>query len=62
MTSFTTSAPTGYLLIAVAVALLVLPFAFVTRDAPLARTDRPQWSAGTGWWIDPRQHPDFSWA
>src|SRR4051812_33647299 len=62
VTSFTTSASTGYLLIAVAVALLVLPFAFVTRDAPLARADRPQWSAGTGWWIDPRQHPDFGWA
>jgi MFS family permease len=62
VTSFTTSAPTGYLLIAVAVALLVLPFAFVTRDAPLARADRPQWSGGKGWWIDPRQHPDFGWA
>jgi MFS family permease len=62
VTSFTTSASTGYLLIAVAVALLVLPFAFVTRDAPLARADRPQWSVGNGWWIDPRQHPDFGWA
>jgi MFS family permease len=62
VTSFTTDAGTGYLLIAVVIALLVLPFAFVTRDVPLARADRPQRTSLRDWWIDPREHPDFGWA
>ena len=59
VTSVTTSASTGYLVVGVAVALLVLPFALVTRDARLDR--RPAWSR-SGWWLDPRRHPDFGWA
>jgi MFS family permease len=62
VTSFTTDPGTGYLLIAVVIALLVLPFAFVTRDAPLSRVDRPQRTSLRDWWIDPRRHPDFGWA
>jgi MFS family permease len=62
VTSFTTTAGAGYLLIAAVIAVLVLPFAFVTRDERLSRSDRPQWSLARGWWIDPRQHPDFGWA
>jgi len=62
VTSFTTDAGTGYLLVAVVIAVLVLPFAFVTRDVPLTRADRPQRTSLRDWWIDPRQYPDFGWA
>lgn len=62
VTSFTTDPGTGYLLIAVVIALLVLPFAVVTRDVPLSRADRPQRTSLRDWWIDPRQYPDFGWA
>ncbi len=65
VTSFTTTPAAGYLLIAAVIAVLVLPFAAVTRDAALSRSDRPQWSwAGfaRGFWISPRRHPDFGWA
>jgi MFS family permease len=62
VTSFTTTAGAGYLLIAAVIALLVLPFAFVTTDRRLSRSDRPQWSLARGWWIDPRRYPDFGWA
>ena len=40
----------------------MLPFAAVTRDSRLSRSDRPQWSLMRGWWIDPRRYPDFGWA
>lgn len=62
VTSFTTDAGTGYLLIAVVIALLVVPFALVTKDVPLARADRPQRTSLRDWWIDPREYPDFGWA
>lgn len=61
VTSLTTSTATGYLVVAAAIVLLVLPFATVTRDARLSRRDRPQWS-WRGWWVSPRRHPDFGWA
>jgi MFS family permease len=62
VTSFTTAAAAGYLLIAVVIVALVVPFALVTRDAPLARADRPQRTSLRSWWIDPRAYPDFGWA
>ena len=62
VTSFTTTPRSGYVLIAVVIALLVLPFALVTRDVPLSTRDRPPRTSLRGWWIDPRQHPDFGWA
>lgn len=62
VTSFTTSAGTGYLIIAVAIALLVLPFALVTRDEPLSRANRPQRTRLRAYWISPRLYPDFGWA
>jgi MFS family permease len=62
VTSFTTDPGAGYLLIAGVIALLVLPFAFVTRDVPLARAERPRRTSWRDWWIDPRTHPDFGWA
>jgi MFS family permease len=62
VTSFTTTVRAGYLLIAVAVMVLVLPFAAVTRDPVLDPADRPTLSLARGWWIDPRRFPDFGWA
>jgi MFS family permease len=65
VTSFTTTPAAGYLLIAAAVVLLVLPFPAVTRDRPLSPSDRPRWSwpgFARGFWVSPRRHPDFGWA
>ena len=41
----------------------MLPFAF-GHPGPGARPgrDRPTVALPTGWWIDPRRHPDFGWA
>ncbi len=62
VTSFTTTVAAGYALVAVAVAVLVLPFAAVTRDPVLDPAHRPALSLARGWWIDPRRFPDFGWA
>jgi MFS family permease len=62
VTSFTTTVVAGYLLIAVVIVVLVLPFAAVTRDPVLDPGDRPTLSLARGWWIDPRRFPDFGWA
>jgi MFS family permease len=65
VTSFTSTPAAGYLLVAVVLAVLVLPFAAVTRDGRLSRADRPPWSwsgFARGFRISPRQHPDFGWA
>jgi MFS family permease len=62
VTSFTTTVVAGYLLIAVVIVVLVLPFAAVTRDPVLDPADRPTLSLAKGWWIDPRRFPDFGWA
>ncbi|MFL6127716.1 MAG: MFS transporter [Mycobacteriales bacterium] len=65
VTSFTSTPAAGYLLVAVVIAALVLPFAAVSRDTPLSRADRPQWSWSRfvrGFRVSPRQHPDFGWA
>jgi MFS family permease len=47
---------TGYLVLGAAVLALVLPFAAVTRDAPIAR------AAGPRTRLDLRANPDFGWA
>lgn len=55
----------GYLLVAVALLVAVLPFVLVSRDGRLSPADRPQWSwsgFARGFRISPRQHPDFAWA
>jgi MFS family permease len=62
VTLFTTTVVAGYLLIAVVIVVLVLPFAGVTRDPVLDPADRPALSLARGWWIDPRRFPDFGWA
>jgi MFS family permease len=62
VTSFTTTVVAGYLLIAVVIVALVVPFAAVTRDPVLDPADRPALTLTRGWWIDPRRFPDFGWA
>ncbi len=62
VTSFTTTVVAGYLLIAVVIVALVVPFAAVTRDPVLDPADRPALALTKGWWIDPRRFPDFGWA
>jgi MFS family permease len=55
----------GYLALAVAVPLLVLPFVLTTADPVLDPADRPPFSRSAflrGFWISPRQYPDFAWA
>lgn len=54
----------GYALIGVLVVILVLPFLVRIPDVVLAPADRPRLTARslvTGFWISPRQYPDFGW-
>jgi MFS family permease len=58
------SALVGYVLVAVALLVLVLPFAFVVKDARLSKADRPPFSGAAfarGLWVSPRAYPDFGW-
>jgi MFS family permease len=57
VTTLTTSAATGYLIVAVAIVVLVVPFALVTRDSRISVAP-----VRGSWWLSPRQHPDFGWA
>ncbi len=55
----------GSYLIAVLFVLLVLPFLFILKDPKLDPADRPSFHLGTflkGFWVSPKQHPDFAWA
>jgi MFS family permease len=54
----------GYALVAVLVVLLVLPFVLGVPDAVLSPADRPPLTVRglvAGFWISPREHPDFGW-
>ncbi|HEY8911981.1 MFS transporter [Lacisediminihabitans sp.] len=54
----------GYTLVAVLVLLLVLPFVLGVPDAVLSPVDRPPLTGRglvAGFWISPREHPDFGW-
>ncbi|MES2170388.1 MAG: MFS transporter [Actinomycetota bacterium] len=54
----------GYALVGVLVMLLVLPFVIRVKDAVLSPADRPKLTFGgavSGFWISPRQYPDFGW-
>lgn len=62
------TAPTGqnarYVVVAVVVALTAVLFVTRMRDPQLPRDRIPALHAGSflrGFWIDPRQHPDFAW-
>ncbi|MDJ0385049.1 MFS transporter [Streptomyces sp. G-G2] len=55
----------GYLACAAFSVLAAVPYVLMRRDTPLAPADRPafRWrSFLTGFWIDPRRHPDVGWA
>ena len=55
----------GYLVVAVLLAGLALPFALLTGDHPLAREHRAPLSwrqLARSFWVSPREHPDFAWA
>ncbi|HVB42104.1 MAG TPA: MFS transporter [Streptosporangiaceae bacterium] len=55
----------GYLLLAVALFALTLPFALFTRDHPLDPEHREPISVRTllgAFWLSPRRHPEFGWA
>jgi MFS family permease len=54
----------GYLLIAVLLVALVIPFLVIAPDArlePAARTPLTARALIAGFWISPRRYPDFAW-
>jgi len=54
----------GYLVLAVALLVLVVPFLVLAPDAALDPADRPRFSLRVllaGFWVSPRKHPDFGW-
>lgn len=61
----TGSIAAGYLATAGALVVLSLPYLLDSRDLALPREQRPELHLGRfvrGFWISPRQHPDFAWA
>lgn len=55
----------GLVVTAVLLVILVLPFVLGAQDIPLDREHQPPLHLGTwlrGFWISPRQYPDFAWA
>jgi MFS family permease len=65
VTSVVTGLVEGYLAVAIFVVLAALPLVLLVHDDPLPRSSRPafKWREFlAGFWIDPRQHPDFGWA
>jgi MFS family permease len=60
-----TGQTSGYVVLAVLMAVLVLPFVLLTPDYPLAAENRKPFSwgeLGRSYWISPREYPDFAWA
>ncbi|HTZ27894.1 MAG TPA: MFS transporter [Streptosporangiaceae bacterium] len=60
-----TGLTSGYVVLAVAMAVLVLPFVLLTPDYPLAAEHRRPFSwreLGRSYWVSPRDYPDFAWA
>lgn len=64
--SLTGSIAVGYVVTAAALVVLALPYCFEARDLALAPDERPapfDWGGFVrGFWISPREHPDFAWA
>ena len=61
----TGSIAAGYLTIAVVLIVTTVPYALNSRDIPLPAELRPPFRWGPflrGFWVSPRQHPDFGWA
>jgi MFS family permease len=65
VTTVTTQIASGYLLIGALSLLLVVPFALFTPDQRLEPQLRPplRWKEFLrGFWVSPREYPDFAWA
>lgn len=63
VTELVTDASLGYLLLAVLLVVLAIPF-LTRHDQPLAIADRSRVTAKSiisGFWISPRKYPDFGW-
>jgi MFS family permease len=55
----------GYILLAVLMVALALPFVLFTPDPPLPPEHREPFSwrrVASAYWLSPRQYPDFGWA
>jgi MFS family permease len=55
----------GYIVLAVLMVALALPFVLFTPDYPLAPQDREPFSwrqLASAYWLSPREYPDFGWA
>src|SRR5215470_10157593 len=55
----------GYLVLAIPMVLLALPFVLFTPDHPLEPEHREPLSVRDvigSYWVNPRRHPDFGWA
>lgn len=55
----------GYLACAAVLVLLTVPYVLLRRDEPIDAADRPPWQWRAflrGFWISPREYPDFAWA
>ncbi len=60
-----TGQASGYLMLAIALLVLTLPFVLFSPDHPLAPEHAKPISLRAvlaAFWIDPRRHPDFGWA
>jgi MFS family permease len=60
-----TGLTSGYLVLAVALAALTLPFVLLTPDYPLEAEHRTPFSwrrLARSYWVSPRDYPDFAWA
>ena len=51
----------GYVVLAVALAVLVVPVLLLVKETPLTPEQRPTGSLLAGLWVSPRTHPDFAW-
>ena len=61
----TGSIAAGYLTLAAVLVVTTLPYALDSRDIALPRELRPPLRWGPflrGFWVSPRQHPDYGWA
>ncbi len=55
----------GYVATAIAVVVLAIPYVLGSRDFPLSKNDRPDFELKeflSGFWLSPREYPDFAWA
>jgi MFS family permease len=60
-----TSRTSQYLVLAIPLVLLTLPFVLTTPDYPLDPEHRAPMSLRTllaSYWVNPKRHPDFGWA